>query len=567
MATSNDEIIRVSKKASEFAAMAFYSQQEQEVIKLLEHFQRQFYYLARANQQTQSSFMNPLSSVNVHQYCDNNSAIFQAGSSTASHSNNVFDPSSLEAATQQPRPQRSHIVNESSTNHSNISSSSPPDPTIMLNEHRSINPLTAAQNIYDPNFLNMFGLNLAANLNQDSSFMRLQQGRQTSISPAHYRSLAGAETNIQQFSSRANSTISPGSSQWQSLVNAAASQLIASNQIGSSTINNQSAANDRKGFNNFSINTILGQTNSSSSEYRPMGASGAVIDKVKVESSLGNIQRAIHGVPSPTESRKNESVSKNIDVDNDLCSPQASTSRSTVSNEDMTDSSASTSSTPKPGNSSLPLIYNNQVSNQTVAFSNTSSPELSKHMNQTPGPASSQAHEPVASVSASAAISIRNHKLGHTSFNPFMAPGTAAFPWTVAARGKPRRGMMRRAVFSDNQRLGLERRFQLQKYISKPERKKLADRLGLRDAQVKIWFQNRRMKWRNSKERELLSNGGSREQTLPTRNNPNPDLSDVGEPAKSASNGSSDQIRDGDQVPDGVIYDTTRVSRGSELLT
>lgn len=35
------------------------------------------------------------------------------------------------------------------------------------------------------------------------------------------------------------------------------------------------------------------------------------------------------------------------------------------------------------------------------------------------------------------------------------------------------------------------------------------------------------MKWRNSKERELLSHGGSREQTLPTKNNPNPDLSDV----------------------------------------
>jgi hypothetical protein len=43
---------------------------------------------------------------------------------------------------------------------------------------------------------------------------------------------------------------------------------------------------------------------------------------------------------------------------------------------------------------------------------------------------------------------------------------------------------------------------------------------------VKIWFQNRRMKWRNSKERELLASGGSRQQTLPTKSNPHPDLSD-----------------------------------------
>ncbi|XP_044763572.1 homeobox protein DBX1 [Coccinella septempunctata] len=107
----------------------------------------------------------------------------------------------------------------------------------------------------------------------------------------------------------------------------------------------------------------------------------------------------------------------------------------------------------------------------------------------------------------------------------FPLPGT--FPWAHSGRGKPRRGMMRRAVFSDLQRKGLERRFQIQKYISKPDRKKLAEKLGLKDSQVKIWFQNRRMKWRNSKERELLAAGGSREQTLPNKNNPNPDLSDA----------------------------------------
>lgn len=45
--------------------------------------------------------------------------------------------------------------------------------------------------------------------------------------------------------------------------------------------------------------------------------------------------------------------------------------------------------------------------------------------------------------------------------------------------------------------------------------------------QVKIWFQNRRMKWRNSKERELLSSGGNRDSTIPSKENPHPDLSDA----------------------------------------
>mgnify|MGYP005804918793 CR=1 FL=1 len=45
---------------------------------------------------------------------------------------------------------------------------------------------------------------------------------------------------------------------------------------------------------------------------------------------------------------------------------------------------------------------------------------------------------------------------------------------------------MRRAVFSDAQRQGLEKRFQMQKYISKPDRKKLAEKLGLKDSQVSV---------------------------------------------------------------------------------
>ncbi|XP_037928038.1 putative uncharacterized protein DDB_G0291608 [Teleopsis dalmanni] len=80
-----------------------------------------------------------------------------------------------------------------------------------------------------------------------------------------------------------------------------------------------------------------------------------------------------------------------------------------------------------------------------------------------------------------------------------------------ANNGKRKRSWSR-AVFSNLQRKGLEIQFQQQKYITKPDRRKLAARLNLTDAQVKVWFQNRRMKWRHT--RENLKSG--QEKQIPT---------------------------------------------------
>lgn len=43
-------------------------------------------------------------------------------------------------------------------------------------------------------------------------------------------------------------------------------------------------------------------------------------------------------------------------------------------------------------------------------------------------------------------------------------------------------------ILVDSQRKGLEKRFQIQKYISKPDRKKLAERLGLKDSQASFYI-------------------------------------------------------------------------------
>lgn len=80
--------------------------------------------------------------------------------------------------------------------------------------------------------------------------------------------------------------------------------------------------------------------------------------------------------------------------------------------------------------------------------------------------------------------------------------------------------------------------------------------------QVKIWFQNRRMKWRNSKERELLASGGSREQTLPNKNNPHPDLSDAEADKQKLSPLSP--INDEQNEEKSKVYPTTSEFQGYE---
>ncbi|XP_043220002.1 NK1 transcription factor-related protein 2-like isoform X2 [Amphibalanus amphitrite] len=80
-------------------------------------------------------------------------------------------------------------------------------------------------------------------------------------------------------------------------------------------------------------------------------------------------------------------------------------------------------------------------------------------------------------------------------------------PWSQNARivrvsaGKTRTKDKYRVVYSDAQRLELEKEFRYNNYITIKRKLELSRILGLTDRQVKIWFQNRRAKERKQKRR------------------------------------------------------------------
>ncbi|CAI5439852.1 unnamed protein product [Caenorhabditis angaria] len=69
-------------------------------------------------------------------------------------------------------------------------------------------------------------------------------------------------------------------------------------------------------------------------------------------------------------------------------------------------------------------------------------------------------------------------------------------PLKISTKSTSKKKKKARTTFSGMQVFELEKQFEAKKYLSSSDRSELARRLSVTETQVKIWFQNRRTKWK-----------------------------------------------------------------------
>lgn len=104
----------------------------------------------------------------------------------------------------------------------------------------------------------------------------------------------------------------------------------------------------------------------------------------------------------------------------------------------------------------------------------------------------------------------KNYQIIICRFRLFTDTSSSSHLNLFNSRAQPKKKRKSRTAFTNHQIFELEKRFLYQKYLSPADRDEIASSLGLTNAQVITWFQNRRAKMKRDyeeqkKDRETLA--------------------------------------------------------------